>query len=184
MAFRDIRGDDNLKEAFAAIGATTVAWAALETILDSIIAIIYHKLGGKDIEKDLPISLKMKLTCLRKSAEKVNALDSRKDHLLHIVEQASSLKGKRHDAVHGYLSMVSEENDSLFVMRRLRIIDNLHTTTDAPLNLQNSPDLTQEILDLASEAVSLLSGLMAELHIERVPSPHIERHSAPSKQGN
>jgi hypothetical protein len=53
---------------FAAIGRLTISWAHIEVGLDWLVRIAHHDLGGYErIEAEEPISLKRKLTYLRKA---------------------------------------------------------------------------------------------------------------------
>ena len=85
------------------VGMITVSWAFIETSLDLSNFQILHRGGGKEIQTDMPVSLKPKIAFFRKAHDRLPRLASLKAEGLALVAQIVAQKESRHSFVHSIL---------------------------------------------------------------------------------
>src|SRR5262245_45201472 len=80
--------------------------------MDTVIATIFHEVGGKEVEKKLPLHLADKLSFLTRTLElpPLACYNARGRALLSDVER---LKDARHHIIHGYFSAYSETDHTI-----------------------------------------------------------------------
>jgi hypothetical protein len=141
----------------ARIGAITIAWAKLERAMDLCNRLILHKLGGKAIQADMPVSLKAKIDFFKKAHGRLSALASVKRRGATIAAEIKRLKERRHDCIHGYAASV--ESDGTRIMRR--------TVYDGDqIDSQNTPYSPDQMLGLF-EDISRITSILVR-HCDRL----------------
>ena len=92
---------------YAAVGGFTTSWAGLEMSLDYANTIIMAFAKGHEIQDDLPISLKPKITFFRKAHSRLADISTFKDEGLALASRVTALVAIRHDMIHGIHGLAS-----------------------------------------------------------------------------
>jgi hypothetical protein len=100
------------------IGYLVIGFGLFEFALAGIVACVYHNMGGKRIESELPIMLSRSLTFVSKCTEKLPALVKHEAELDWIVSEARRLSPIRHDVIHEYLAEYDEKANHLFTFAK------------------------------------------------------------------
>jgi len=155
---------DQTKILYQFIGALSVAWAQVETILDYFNGVlIMHQINS---ELKLPKSLKPKIGFFQNSFDRMPELAPFRKSAFNIVSELNRLKTIRHDAVHG----VALERMSLGTHEATRLIydgkdiTQMHTTYQLP-----------DIANAANDAMALqeeLKNLFIDVFILKHAFPH------------
>jgi hypothetical protein len=90
---------DQAKILFQSIGALSVAWAQVETVLDYFNGVLI--MHGNHPELELPRSLKPKIGFFKRCFDRIPELAPFRERAAKIVSELNRLKIIRHDAVHG-----------------------------------------------------------------------------------
>jgi hypothetical protein len=88
----------------SAVGNFALNFAFVDRALDYWIIVIYHDLGGKSVEKEIPRGFDRKLKFLRRCFKQIHALAPFATECLDCLEKAKALSNSRHYVVHGVLS--------------------------------------------------------------------------------
>jgi hypothetical protein len=139
---------DEAKILFQSIGALSVAWAQVETVLDYFNGVLIMHRNHPELE--LPRSLKPKIGFFKRSFDRIPELAPFRERAAKIVSELNRLKIIRHDAVHG----VALERMPVGTHKAVRLnikgkdISQQHTTYKLP-----------DIVFAANDALTLLQEL-------------------------
>lgn len=111
---------------FAALGRLTLSWAHLEFGLDAAISIIHQRLGGDNIEPEVPIHLARKVKYLKRSIRRLAPLSAYQATAIPMLEQIAQAVEFRKNAVHGVVVSHSTTSEAE-VVRLLHSKDGHHT---------------------------------------------------------
>lgn len=152
----------NIIEAlYSDVGRIVVNWSMVEQSLDFVMAIVYHDVGGRKVNKQMSRRFSGKIEFLRKSFNKLEPLQPFKSEARVMFETAKRLSRTRHDLCHGSLSKYDFENDSfLFVVMDLKDPYTMHDARDAWLLRQQLVDDAASCERLVGELHSLSTRLM------------------------
>jgi hypothetical protein len=101
-----------------ALGYLVINWGLFEFSLTAVIATIYHEMGGKKIEPELPIKLSRNAKLIRKCAQKIPALAPYRDEIRWIAGEALRISPLRNDILHGYIASYEPEKRELLVFAK------------------------------------------------------------------
>jgi hypothetical protein len=142
------------------VGALTLAWAQVETILDYCNGVlIMHE---KSPESELPKSLRPKIGFFRKSFDRIPELSPFRERVTALVSELNRLKTIRHDIVHG----VALERMPVGTHKVLRIdyqgktIKQWHAT----YGLVDIVNAANEAMSLRTELLSLFRDVLFVLY--------------------
>jgi hypothetical protein len=107
------------EEFFGAIGRLTISWAHIETGIDFIVAVVYHDLGGDEIEEK-PWSLARKLKFLRKCFSKFPALEPLREVGFPLFTEIADALEMRQNIIHGFVLDHPEGSGEATMVRLLR----------------------------------------------------------------
>lgn len=99
--------NNNYQQLYCAVGEIVVNWAIVESIIDTIIWIFYHKCGGNSIinKKNFPrTQLNRKLTFLRVCLNSLPNLSPFVKDGLAFIENIEICSIDRHNIIHGLLN--------------------------------------------------------------------------------
>jgi hypothetical protein len=139
---------DETKILFQSIGALSVAWAQVETLLDYFNGVlILHK---SNPELELPKSLKPKIGFFRNAFDRTPELAPFRERAVKIVSELNRLKTIRHDAIHGvaFERMPVGTHKVTRLIYKGKDITQMHTTYSLP-----------DIAFAANDALALLQEL-------------------------
>jgi nucleotidyltransferase/DNA polymerase involved in DNA repair len=115
---RDLTKDDR-EALYKAIGKLVVNWAHVDRALDFWISVIYHDVGGKNVENKLPHGFDRKKRFLRRCFRQIEALRPFSEDALSYIDAAEHYSNTRHFVVHGALSGY-DATDHAFTFLNLR----------------------------------------------------------------
>lgn len=97
------------------IGLLTMGWQQLELALDACVRLIHHNGGADAIQRDLPVSLKVKIPYLRKAMRRIPALVPCAAEANAIADEVQRIKHTRHDCIHGWPVIDPDKFDVVFL---------------------------------------------------------------------
>ena len=139
---------DEMRGLCIAVGFVTLNWGVIERQLDTWSILIMKHYGGKEIRKDLPISLKQKTAFLRKAFRTIPALRPFMDDALDLIDRVSEVADKRHDFVHGEIERLTPET---FEFTRIEYSENHHHIKRKKFSAKNYPTISRTFLDLGKD---------------------------------
>jgi len=142
-----------------AVGQIVIAWSFVEHSLDQCVAICFHKGGGKEIEKKIPISLKNKVAFVRKSM-RLKPLAEFSAEGLTLLNRVTELSGKRHDMVHGVLYNL-EQNFEQLRFARFAYEPQMHTLKKFEYHFDDLLKAGEQMMELAIQ-LATFANLMAQ----------------------
>ncbi len=86
---------------FAAVGELVLTWSLLESAVDASVHIIHQKVGGHEIEEQVPWALAKKLKFLRRCFRQIHRLSPQSETAVALFLEVGSASDLRHDIVHG-----------------------------------------------------------------------------------
>jgi hypothetical protein len=98
----------NYEPLCGAIGHIIVNWTFVDTALSTWCAIVYHSVGGKHREPELPRNTSRKLTFLRRCFRRIDALKPYQAEALATLDAAERLAETRNFVAHGSISEYDE----------------------------------------------------------------------------
>src|SRR5947207_15346437 len=107
------------EEFFAAIGRLAISWSHIDTGLDFMIAVIYHNLGGHEIEEK-PWSLSRKLKFLRKCFSRFESLARLKEICYPLLDEIAAASDMRQKIIHGFIISHQEGTGEATMIQLLR----------------------------------------------------------------
>ncbi len=105
---------------FAAVGRLTLSWGHLGIALDSMVEIMYHGFGGREIEPEMPRQLQRKITFLRKAFKKLPIGQKAIQGYLALFDQIEAAAQTRHDIIHGAVIEYAERSGEATMVRVTR----------------------------------------------------------------
>jgi len=119
--------EDVLPPLYSAVGHLVVTWANVDRALDFWIAIIYHDVGGKEEEHEIPRAFDRKKRFLSRCFRKVAVLAPFAADAHKFMALATSISETRHFVVHGTLSDFDPANGEFtFVNLKRNKPKNMH----------------------------------------------------------
>ena len=119
IKLKGIPKDKEFTDNLALLLGYLVIWFGLfEFGLTGIVAVIYHDLGGKRIEREIPVSLSRSLAIIRKSVRRISQLHTHRAELEWICKEAKRLADIRNDLVHGYIAEYDKGADHLLTFAK------------------------------------------------------------------
>jgi len=85
--------------------------------MDAVVATLYHRVGGKNISKKIPLDLAGKIAFIRSCLDQLPALSSYLLDGAQLLDEVSTLRAVRHDIVHGYFSAYSDDRRAFTFVR-------------------------------------------------------------------
>ena len=83
------------------IGACTLHWSLAEAGVDALVTMVYHRFGGKAVERDIPRMLGRKVKFLRKGFQRSPLLQHMAAEAALLLGQIEELSEKRNLMIHG-----------------------------------------------------------------------------------
>lgn len=145
------------------IGWVTVSWALLEMSLDLTNETIMLDGGGSIIQKELPASLNRKVSFFRKACQTIPALAEFREEAERIADVILDLKEKRHDLIHGFAAMCSDDILS-HQLQRFRYEGQRLGVRNVSYTHHDLMTLSQEINKLARETTTLGAAIGRKLN--------------------
>ena len=143
-------------------GSVVLLWGLAEHALDFVVAIIYQQFGGACHSKRLPKMLERKIIFLETCTNEIKELSPHKQNIDRILHKFKDLGTKRHDLIHGAISALSEENDTL-VLSKFDFKKDIHELRSVHLSGQDFQVLKEDILRLAGETAHLSNAILHTL---------------------
>jgi hypothetical protein len=143
----------------AAIGFVVINWSIAEQALDGWVAIAYHDHGGKDLRKNIPKQLSVKVEFLTRCFQERPSLSEFKSDALALLPRVTALALKRHDLVHGAITSVTSK-DGVFPLSKLDFEKQAIRVRQVHFDLRKFDDLAKELLDLGSDVADLGNRLL------------------------
>lgn len=150
-------------EFLTALGRATYAWAYLETVIDSLVAVTFHSFGGQSIHPEIPKALSRKLEYL-KDCSKLPALKKHRFAILALKDAVNDMKELRHDVIHGAVSEFAD--DGTATLMRFVYEKQWHRRRYAKVTAATLVQLTRETARWCEHAMDIASELM-DLSIEK-----------------
>lgn len=100
------------------LGFLVINAGLFEFGIASVIATVYHGMGGKRIEPEIPIKLSRSITFLQKCGRQLLALEQHKTEIEWISQECRRLSPIRNDVLHGYISEYDESADHLLTFAK------------------------------------------------------------------
>lgn len=145
-------------EFLAAVGTLTLNWAAVETALDYIVTVVFHRYSRPEAEPEIPRSLDKKLTFLKDAIKADPRLDNMAPQLQALITRVHNLKERRHEIVHGP-SLGPGEGDATTLIRvtygRTR-----HTLGERKVTTAGITTIANAVHQLADDLVRFVAMLM------------------------
>ena len=150
-----------LEPLFQPIGQFVLMWGLTEAAIVGNIAIVYHKGGGREISKILPVAFGRRMDLLKECCKKSAPLKPFAAELLDLRTQASALADFRDALAHGqiagfdprtgvYTFMMYDTNDKeriQYVKPVPVTVETLHNATVASMHLSRfANDLNRRLL--------------------------------------
>lgn len=133
------------------LGYLVINWGLFEFGLASVISTIYHRMGGKKIEPEIPIKLSRSAKLIRKCAKKIPALAPYLDEINWIAKEALRIAPKRNDLLHGYIASYEREKNHLLIFAKATPDQNTKTVHVGTLLRITAEDL----VGLGNDALAL-----------------------------
>lgn len=169
--------DEDLERLYPAIGELVLAWGQLESGLEYIIAIVYHRTGGKHHTDTkvagLPRQWRRKRDFLRRCFKSIDLLSPHKDRALTLLDRLAPIEKVRNEIIHGALHHFDPET-SRYHFRSLEIDEALdtHRPTGSQITLAKLIVTVDACHDLAGEFLDLANGLseafMPESELQKI----------------
>jgi hypothetical protein len=105
-----------------AVGQLVVNWATLESMIQKIIAAIYHQAGGKHADRSIPVAFKRQRRFLRRCFRSIAGLAPFADEGSAILDAMADLIFIRNAVVHGAVCGF-EPNTGRYTFLRLDVVD-------------------------------------------------------------
>lgn len=138
-----------------AIGYVSLNWASIEQDLDMWIALIYHDLGGRQEQPQIPVSLTRKLSFLRRAFKTITALKTLEIEAASLLSRVRDLAGKRHDLIHGALANLQPIEGRWHMIRfeyeTPKGHTNWHVAKEFTFSQKDFQDLEAKLVPLAGE---------------------------------
>lgn len=155
---------DNLPDqVYYAMGLITVNWSFVEQGINHCVKITFHEFKGKYIayKNEFPLSLKNKISFLRKSLQNINGLSSFKDRGLLLMDRTTKLSKERHNMAHGVI--IDATNTSLIIAKY--DAKELHKIKQINFSINDFHSVGKKMLDLANDLAQFWYSL-AQFHIK------------------
>lgn len=104
---------------FGAIGRLVISWAHLEFGLDCMVDILYRGFNGSEIEREMPRSLKRKITFLRAAFKRLPLGDGVQGYL-QFFDRVLKASEVRHDIIHGVVIEQVERSGEATLVRLVK----------------------------------------------------------------
>jgi hypothetical protein len=146
-----------------AVGYLILAWGSAENTLGMMITVIYHDLGGKHVEREIPQNFSRKTKFLRRCFNNVAPLKPYAGEALLLLGEATRIEKIRTDIVHGYCADFVPATGKIAFMR----LDSEKTIQCAKFGYHTVAELEQaamECLDLGSK-LSAVTQRLAEAFV-------------------
>ncbi|RIX32266.1 hypothetical protein [Sphingomonas edaphi] len=135
-----------------ALGYSTLAWALLETGLDILVAITFHRFDGNQSHPEIPRSLSRKIGYLKDIA-KLRPGHPWANRILAIAATAGELSDERHHVTHG-VATGGFDGESTYVFRLL-YEKTMHQPLERPVSVTQLRELSAKTRDAAIAALDL-----------------------------
>lgn len=142
----------------AYIGHIVLNWASAEQSLDICVTMVFHHFGGRALRKDLPRSLNRKTEFLGKAFRTIDVLKPISKSGIEIVDRMNSLSKKRHDMVHGALSVTHQIRGAWHFLK-IDYGTDIHEARDVSYSSLDFQIAGSEMLALSGDVTLLASRL-------------------------
>ncbi len=150
-----ILDDDEFRAFCSAIGFVEVNWAMMEQQLDQWVRLIFDRLGGHSIEKEIPRAYGRKAKFLREAFDGISALSPFRTEGTSILDRADVLAETRNDMTHAVITHMKPKNGK-YEMVNLKVRrDGTHTLKDVVFDIRVFPKLGEQLVELARDALHL-----------------------------
>ena len=102
---------------YTLVGQLSVRWSLLEFAMDVVVATLYHRVGGKNVSRKIPLDLGGKIAFIRRCLDQLPALSKYQCQGVPLLDAVSALRTVRHDIVHGYFSAYSDDRKAFTFVR-------------------------------------------------------------------
>lgn len=140
------------KEYAEALGYSTLAWALLETGLDILVAITFHRFDGQLSHPEIPRSLSRKIGYLRDVA-KLRPGHPWALRILTVADVAEELSDERHHVTHG-VATGGFDGETTYVFRFL-YEKTMHRPLERPVSVAQLRELSVKTRRAANAALEL-----------------------------
>jgi len=152
---------DEEKELYQTIGLVVVRWGLIEQSVDFCIAVIFHSCGGKNIRKELPVSLTQKNEFLKRAFTTIDVLAPYRKHGLSLLHRVVSMASIRDNLVHSAANSLSAENGT-FQFHHVKIEPQIHRFLMVTLHTKKFPKLAKSLMDLAIDMANFARELVLQ----------------------
>lgn len=146
-----------------ATGALTMRWGRLELTLNIMIALIYHEIGGRQIEPELPLMFSRRIRFLRRCFLRIEQLAPFRQEAVEVFDLLNHLAAMREHFSHGaFMGVGDGEFLSLqlnYAVFRPTPCKTLHRLVEQTLTLGDLIEIGQMADAIAMQASSLADSL-------------------------
>jgi hypothetical protein len=140
------------------IGACTIHWAMVEALLDTMVAVCFHRFGGNALEKDIPKMLNRKIDLLRRVFNRRPELADAKDAARVLFDKTKALADQRHLLTHGTPSVFwSDKIEYTWI----KVTPKMHMVEKHEVTFSDAYSLARESLNLAHELAPIAQAMGA-----------------------
>jgi hypothetical protein len=148
---------------YKAVGKLIVNWAHVDRALDFWITVIYHDVGGKNVDDKLPYGFDRKKKFLRRCFKQIEPLSHFSEDAIAYIEAAQHYSNTRHFIIHGTLSGY-DATDRAFTFLNLKPNETktIHKLSQLRITAAELLDDADQCSFLAGEMHDLAYKLIAE----------------------
>ncbi|HVV27970.1 MAG TPA: hypothetical protein VHC40_08390 [Rhizomicrobium sp.] len=133
------------------VGGIAMAWASLETALETI-ALVAYRTGGNHFSETMPRSLSRKIEFLRRSFLRLPNLQQYQERADDLLTRISKLSDDRHWAIHGAVMQNTREGDfESLVIQKAKRFDHYFEWETKEVTLSSLLEVWEQSNNLAVE---------------------------------
>lgn len=140
-----------------ALGAGTLHWSLLESALDALVAMVFHRFDGRKIEAELPRMMGRKLKFLKRGFHRSPKLAHLAETAANYFDQVEALSERRNLLIHGSPAKCW---DDAIEFNWLKVQATTHLLERHTVTLDQMRGLADEILDVALPVSRLTHRIM------------------------
>jgi hypothetical protein len=134
---------------YTSVGRMVMTWTYVEASLDAIVALLFQKFGGKEIEQEVPRSLKKKVTFIKRCL-KLPALLPFGEEGASLMREVSALADTRHLIAHGtFMTWPHEFGETRLKLKMFQYQAKFHKVEDKDTTLKELDDASLKAISLA-----------------------------------
>ena len=158
MVAKDLNGiprdEEFIRNVSTLLGYIVVNCAILEFALNSIIAVSYHDLGGKEIEPTIPNMTSKVVEMLKRFARDLPKLAKHKDEIRALAIETKRISKIRNDIIHGYLADFKENGMVLTFagVSALAPLYNMHKETVRKISVKDLATVGSDAFSASARA--------------------------------